>query len=227
MLLALAFCLTVTIVLIVSLGAWVVDLRARSLQQEQDLRSLHGGLERVARDVLTLHQGDRRRVLAVAVNTLPNALARTADRAPEDATAADSSRASRTDREEEDPRSDSAPPSAPRRKIPPDVATLLVRSIAGGDRGPRDASTGAAVIWGAQKELVLVAEMLLAIDTRFREAWPEPPAIGHVLTALSDRILAGLELLSHERGGAPPPPPAADDDEPPPSSGSGGGPLTH
>jgi hypothetical protein len=111
--------------------------------------------------------------------------------------------------------------------MPPDVAALLVRSLAGGDRGPRDESPGAAVISGAQEELALVAEMLLAIDTKFQEAWPEPPAIDNVLTALSDRILAGLELLSHEGGGVPPPPPAADDDEPPSSSDPGGGALTH
>lgn len=65
----------------------------------------------------------------------------------------------------------------------------------------------------------------LAIDTNFQEAWPEPPAIGNVLTALSDRLLAGLELLSHQ--GGDPPPPAADDDEPPPSSDPGGGTLLH
>jgi len=119
-----------------------------------------------------------------------------------------------------------AGPGTPR-PIKPDVAALLVRSLAGGERGQRDASPRAAVISGAQEELALVAEMLLGIDTKFREGWPEPPAIGNVLMALSDRMLAGLELLSHERGVGPPPPPKADDDEPPPSSDQGGGPLPH
>ena len=205
MVLAISICLLISMLGTVVLGAWVVDLRWRSRAQDQELRSIGGAVERVGQDVMALHQGDRRRALAVAVTAVPTAAADSSDVGP----------------------SDSEPPSAPPRRIPPDVATLLVRSIAGGDRVPRDASPGAAVISGAQEELALVAEMLLGINTKFREAWPEPPAIGNVLTALSDRILAGLELLVHERGGAPPPAPAADDDEPPPSSDSGGGPLTH
>jgi hypothetical protein len=136
-----------------------------------------------------------------------------------------------TETEEEPPDSssdagDSVPPSAPRQEMPPDASILLVRSLTGADRG-HHGSPGTAVISGAQEELALVAEMLLAIDTKYPEVWPDPPAIGNVLMALSDRILAGLEILPQEGGGAPPSPSAAEDDEAPPSSEPGGGPLPH
>jgi hypothetical protein len=237
MVIALSIAVGGTILAVIFFAGWVTDLRFRSLQQDAELRSLRGTLDRVAQDVVTLWSGDRRRLLAERVNAVPTGLARAAEPALESAAAADSSPASPTGGEEEmralsspspvpkPGHGDSSPPSAPRQRMPPDVAALLVRSLAGGDRGPRDESPGAAVISGAQEELALVAEMLLAIDTKFREAWPEPPAIGNVLTALSDRILAGLELLSHEGGGAPPP--AANDDEPPSSSDPGGGALPH
>jgi hypothetical protein len=227
---ALSIALGATSFSVVFLAAWVIDLRAHSREQDAELRSLRGTLDRVEHDVVSLWPGDRRRPLAEAVAAVPNALARTA---------ADSSPTSQTGGAKE-PRalpspspapevdsSDDAPPSAPQRRMPPDVAALLVRSFAGGDRGAHDESPGAAVISGAQEELALVAEMLLAIDTKFQEAWPEPPPIGNVLTALSDRLVAGLELLSHQGGGPPPPPPAADEDEPPPSSNPGGGALPH
>lgn len=213
MLPALSIALSATTFSLVFLAAWVIDLRARSLQQETELRSLRSALDRVAQDVVTLWAGDRRHLVAEQGNAVPDALARTANHALGGTAAADS-----------------APPSAPQRRVPPDVTTLLVRSLAGGDRGANDESPGAAVISGAQEELALVAEMLLAIDTKTPEAAPEPAAIGSVLTALSDRILVGLELLAREGGGAPPPPPpppAADDDEPPSSSDPGGGALPH
>jgi hypothetical protein len=238
MLTALSIALGATTFSVVFLAAWLIDLRARSLQQDAELRSLRGTLDRVAQDVVTPWSGDRRRLLAEAVAAVPNGLDGAANRALESTTATDSSRAYRTGAGKE-PRAlpsplpapeasgDSAPSSAPRQRMPPDVGAPLARSVVGGDRGPRDESLGVALISGAQEELGLVAEMLLAIDTEAQDTWPEPRAIGSVLRGLSDRLLAGLALLAREGGGAPPPPPAADDDEPPASSDPGGGSLPH
>jgi hypothetical protein len=101
----------------------------------------------VKHGVVTLRSGDRQRLLAEGVNAVLNALTCTAKCAHEVATAAESSPGSQLGGEEA-PRallspscalragpSDSAPPSALRRMVPHDVAALLVRSLADGDRG--------------------------------------------------------------------------------------------